>query len=62
MLMADAVVTLITWLPFSLYFSIAPYNNSKSLAQFTEPQKLSVDVVLAGIELSNCFTSPKRAL
>ena len=58
MLMADAIVTLITWLPFNLHLSITSSIQEQMTQWYSERERFSMDIVLLCIMLSNCFTSP----
>ena len=58
MLMADAIVTLITWLPYNLYIAITDSFYDPLMVKHSKRQIYTIDVCLLATMLSNCFTSP----
>ena len=58
MLVVDAIVTLVTTLPFNLYLSIVFANEESFFSTYSFREIFTMDVLLSGIMLTNCFTSP----
>ncbi|XP_067942582.1 neuromedin-B receptor-like isoform X2 [Watersipora subatra] len=55
MLMVDAFLTLATWLPNTMYYTVVQYQNKPP--EFTE-EEFVVEVVLAGLTCTNAFSTP----
>ena len=56
MLVIDASVTLVTWLPFNLLYSIS--GGVESLENLTTRQIFILDSLLLGLMMTNVFSSP----
>ena len=56
MLVIDASVTLVTWLPFNLLYSIS--GGVESLENLTIRQIFILDSLLLGLMMTNVFSSP----